>query len=80
VSSRNEYIRALFQVSKAVHPEVWTKFVKAIEVYTADQIERTITSVPTADALIAVGMVRHMREFRDEVIAIEKLYEKVIKP
>jgi hypothetical protein len=79
MTAREAYIRALYAVSKSVHPDVWMKFVEALSAYTHDQMERVITSVPTNEALLAVGMVRHMREFRDEVKNIEMIYQKMDK-
>jgi hypothetical protein len=79
VTEREAYIRALYALSKNVHPDVWVKFVEALSAYTQDQMERVITSVPTNEALLAIGMVRHMREFRDEVKNIDALYQKVDK-
>lgn len=79
MNAREEYIVALFQLSKSAHPEIWVRFVNALSDYVQDQMERTITSVPTNEALLAVGMVRHMREFRDEVKNIEMIYDKVTR-
>ena len=79
MNAREGYLRALYSVSKNVHPDVWIKFVEALSVYTQDQMERVVTSVPTNEALLAIGMVRYMREFRDEVKNIDIVYQKVDK-
>lgn len=79
MNAREEYLKALYTVSKTVPPEIWANFVRVLTAYTLDQMERTVTSVPTNDALIAIGMVRHMREFRDEVKDIEATIRKMDK-
>jgi hypothetical protein len=79
MNAREAYIRSLYMVSKNVHPEIWIKFVEALSAYTQDQMERVITSVPTNEALLAIGMVRHMREFRDEVKNIDTINQKMDK-
>lgn len=78
MTPREDYLRALFTVSKTTPPEVWTAFVNALTNYTWDQMERVITSAPTNDALIAIGMVRHMRELRDEIVNIEAIVRKMM--
>jgi len=77
MNAREVYIRALYSLSKNVHPDVWIKFVEALSNYTQDQMERVVTSVPTNEALVAIGMVRHMREFRDEVKGVDVIYQKM---
>lgn len=79
MNQREAYLRALYTISKNVHPDVWIKFVEALSAYTQDQMERVVTSVPTNEALLAIGMVRHMREFRDEVKNIDETIRKMDK-
>jgi hypothetical protein len=79
MNPREAYLRTLYTVSKNTHPDVWIKFVEALSAYTQDQMERVITSVPTNEALLAIGMVRHMREFRDEVKNIDDAIRKMDK-
>lgn len=79
MTAREDYLRALYTLSKTCPPEIWVNFVKALTTYTADQMERTVVSVPSGEALIAIGMVRHMREFRDEVRDVETIIRKMDK-
>ena len=77
MTAREEYIRALFLLSKSTPPEIWSKFVVALGDYVSDQIERVVSNAPSADIHLAVGYVRYMREFRDEVKNIEVIYQKL---
>lgn len=79
MNARETYIRALYTLSKSTPPEVWEKFKEALTVYVSDQIEKTIGSAPSQDILIAVGYVRYMREFRDEVKNIDAVIQKMDK-
>lgn len=79
MNAREEYLRALYSLSKNTPPDVWMKFVNALTVYTQDQMERVVISAPTNEALVAIGMVRHMREFREEVKNIEEAHRKMDK-
>jgi hypothetical protein len=79
VNPREGYIRALYTLSKSTPPDVWEKFKEALTVYVSDQIEKVIGSAPSADIQIAVGYVRYMREFRDEVKNIDDAIRKMDK-
>jgi hypothetical protein len=79
MNSREAYLRTLYAVSKTVPPEVWEKFKETLTVYVSDQIEAVIGSAPSADINIAVGYVRYMREFRNEVKGIDALIQKMDK-
>lgn len=79
MNAREEYLRSLYAVSKTTPPEVWVKFKEALSVYVSDQIEKVIGSAPSADIQIAVGYVRYMREFRDEVKNIDEHMKKMDK-
>jgi hypothetical protein len=79
MNPREEYLRTLYAVSKTVPPEVWEKFKSALSTYVSDQIEKVIGSAPSADIQIAVGYVRYMREFRDEVKNIDAHIQKMDK-
>jgi hypothetical protein len=74
---RDEYIRALFDVSKA-DPARWATFVEAFKAYTIDELER-ITTSNVENAPIAIGFGRKMKELRDDFIDIEGLAEKLRK-
>lgn len=75
---RDEYIRALFDVSKA-DPARWATFVEAFKMYTVYEFERAL-SAPSGEAQTNVGMGRRMKELRDDFIGIEGLAEKLRKP
>ena len=79
MTPREEYIRALFQVAKGVHPDLWSRFIGAFVNYTSYEMERMIITVPTNDALVSIGMCRRMRELRDDFRTIEELYQKIVK-
>ena len=79
MTAREEYIRALFQLSRNTHPETWERFVTTLTAYTMEHMEKVILNTPTLEAHIAIGYMRHMREFRDEVKTIDVLYEKMDK-
>ena len=79
MNAREGYLRALYTVSKNTPPDVWDKFKEALTVYVSDQIEKVIGSAPSQDIQIAVGYVRYMREFRDEVKDIDNAIRKMDK-
>ena len=79
MTARDDYLRALYRLSKSCPPEAWENFRVALGSYVSDQIEKVIGSAPSGDVQIAVGYVRYMREFRDEVKNIETMYQKVDK-
>lgn len=79
MNAREAYLRALYTVSKSTPPEVWESFKEALTVYVSDQIEKVIGSAPSQDIQIAVGYVRYMREFRDEVKGIDDAIRKMDK-
>jgi hypothetical protein len=74
---RDEYIRALFDLSK-VDPAKWATFVEAFKAYTVSELERITTST-VDNAPIAVGFGRKMKELRDDFIGIEALMDKIRK-
>jgi hypothetical protein len=74
---RDEYIRALFDLSK-VDPAKWATFVEAFKAYTVHELER-ITTSPVEAAAIAIGYGRRMKEQRDDFINIESLMDKIRK-
>lgn len=74
---RDEYIKALFHVSKNTPPDVWLSFMAAFRNYVEYDMERLIVSVPTNEALVSIGMCRRMREIRDDFSNIELLFKKI---
>lgn len=74
---RDEYIRALFDLSKA-DPAKWATFIEAFKAYTIDELER-ITTSNVDSAPIAIGFGRKMKELRDDFIGIETLMAKIRK-
>jgi hypothetical protein len=75
---RDEYIRALFDLSKA-DPARWATFVEAFKAYTMSELEKGLT-VQIELAGVFVGSSRKMKELRDDFIGIEGLAEKLRKP
>ena len=73
--ARDEYLRALFSVSKA-DPAKWATFVEAFKAYTIYELERNL-SAPTSEAQLGVGMGRRMKELRDDFIGIDGLMSKL---
>jgi hypothetical protein len=74
---RDEYIRALFDLSK-VDPAKWATFVEAFKAYTVHELERITQSAPDT-AQIAIGFGRKMKELRDDFVGIEALMGKIKK-
>jgi hypothetical protein len=74
---RDEYIRALFDLSK-VDPAKWATFVEAFKAYTVAELERITTST-AENAPFAVGFGRKMKELRDDFIGIQALMDKIRK-
>lgn len=79
MSVREDYLRALYRLSKSTPPEVWEQFRMSLNIYASDQIERAITGTPVAEIHIAVGYARYMKEFRDEIRNIETIIQKMDK-
>ena len=79
MNQREAYLRTLYALSKSTPPDMWEQFKEALSVYVSDQIEKVIGSAPSQDIQIAVGYVRYMREFRDEVKNIDELVRKMDK-
>ena len=72
---RDEYLRALFELSKADGAK-WANFVETFKAYTVSELERITTS--TAEhAGIAIGYGRRMKEQRDDFVHIETLADKL---
>lgn len=76
--ARDEYLRALYSVSKA-DPAKWATFVEALKVYTFYEYERAL-SMPSSDTQIAVGMNRRIRDFRDDCVNINNVADKFRRP
>jgi hypothetical protein len=76
-SPREEYIRALYDLSKG-DPARWATFIEAFKVFTLFEYERSL-STPSGEAHIALGMNRRMRDLRDDFIHIENLADKLRK-
>jgi hypothetical protein len=74
---RDEYIRALFDLSKT-DPAKWATFVEAFKAFTVSELERITQSTPET-AQIAIGFGRKMKELRDDFIGIETLMSKIRK-
>jgi hypothetical protein len=72
---RDEYIRALFDLSK-VDPAKWATFVEAFKAYTGYELERAL-SAPSGEAQTNLGMSRRMKELRDDFINIQALMDKI---
>ena len=75
---RDEYIKALFELSKG-DPAKWATFVEAFKAYTVFELEK-ITTAHVENAAIAIGYGRKMKEQRDDFTDIETLAEKIRKP
>lgn len=75
---RDDFIAALFQLSKASQPEAWDKFLRVFDSYVAYELERGLSS-QTQDVLISVGMGRRLREMRDDFKNVEEIYRKITK-
>lgn len=75
---RDEYLRALFELSKADSAR-WATFVEAFKVYVFYEYERAL-SMPAHETQFAVGMNRRMRDLRDDFINIDNLANKLRKP
>lgn len=73
--ARDEYLKAMFRLSKRGGPE-WLEFVEAFRVYTAYELERNV-SVPTGEAVKALGMNQRMIELRNDFVDIEKTASKL---
>lgn len=73
--SRDEYIRALYALSKR-DPHAWATFVEAFKVYTADEMER-ITTASIEAAPRAIGSGRRMKELRDDFIGIDGIMHSI---
>lgn len=74
---REEYLRALYDVSKA-DPSKWATFVEAFKMLVSYEQEKAL-SAPTTDALIAVGSGRRMRDLKDDFVHIETIIAKLKK-
>ena len=77
MNQREAYLRSLYMLSKSTPPDVWEKFKESLSAYVSDQIEKVIGSAPSQDIQIAVGYVRYMREFREEIKNIDALVQKM---
>lgn len=75
---RDEYLRALFDVSKA-DPAKWATFVEAFKNFTAYELERSLTT-PAADVAMAFGYGRCITQLRNDFINIEGLANKLKRP
>ena len=76
-SVREDYLRALHSLSK-VDASKWATFVDAMKMLAVSEYERAL-SMPTNDALIAVGMNRRIRDLRDDCVHIDSLVSKLYK-
>jgi hypothetical protein len=74
---RDEYIRALFDLSK-VDPAKWATFIEAFKAYTSYELERALSG-PSGEAKTSLGMSRRIKELRDDCINIELLMDKIRK-
>jgi hypothetical protein len=74
---RDEYIRALYDLSKA-DPAKWATLVEAFKVYTAYELERALSG-PSSEAHVNLGMGRRMKEMRDDFVDVETLMDKIRK-
>lgn len=75
--TRDEYIRALFELSKA-DASKWATFIAAFTGFAVYEFERSMTA-PSSEAQVSLGMNRRMRELRDDFIHIEALAAKLKK-
>ena len=73
--ARNEYIRALFTLSKS-DPRAWEEFMAAFNVYTQEELERALRT-PVMEAQVALGMSRRIVDIRDDCRNIVALMVKV---
>lgn len=76
-AQRDEYLKALHALSK-VDPNAWATFVEAFKVFTAYELERSLTA-PTVEIAVAFGHNRCITQIRDDCINIEKTMEKYRK-
>jgi hypothetical protein len=67
---RQQYLKATYQLAKN-SPAAWVDFVEAFKLYTAYELERSMTTM-TAEAQVALGMSRRMLEIRDDFVNIEE--------
>jgi hypothetical protein len=74
---RDNYIRALYDVSKA-DPHKWATFLEAFSAMVNDEYEKSL-SAPANDALISVGNNRRLRDLRQDFIHIETIMAKYKK-
>ena len=74
---REEYIRALFDLSK-VDPAKWATFVEAFKAYTIHELERSL-STPSSEVAISFGINRCFVHIRDDFIGIQGLMDKIRK-
>ena len=74
---RDEYIRALYDLSK-VDPAKWATFLEAFKAYTMAELEKGL-SVPIELAGVFVGSARKMKELRDDFVGIQVLMDKIRK-
>jgi hypothetical protein len=79
VTAKEEYVRALYTLSKSTPPEVWEKFVSALVLHSSERMEQLISAAALEDAQGIIGFVRCIREFRDEFKNIEATHQKMDK-
>jgi hypothetical protein len=68
--ARTTYLRAAYAVAKN-SPAAWMDFVEAIKLYTASELERSLTT-SASEAQTVLGMNRRLLEIRDDFIHIEE--------
>ena len=79
MTAKEEYIRALYEVSKTTPPEVWQKFVSALIIYSFERMDQVVSSAHLEHAQAIIGYVRYMHEFREEIKNIDETYQKMGK-
>jgi hypothetical protein len=75
---RDEYIRALFDLSKS-DPAKWATFLEAFKAYSAHELERSL-STQASDIAVSFGINRCLIHLRDDFIQVEALMNKLRKP
>jgi len=75
--ARDEYIRALYDLSKA-DPARWATFVEAFKAYAVHELERSL-STPSSEVAVSFGINRCLVHLRDDFINIETIMGKLKK-
>jgi hypothetical protein len=75
--ARDEYIRAIFTLSKS-DPAAWASFLEAFKAHIGEELERLLR-MPNDDAQIGLGWARCLVSLRSDFSNIEELMRKITK-